>query len=475
MTAEERSGRAGRRPLRHEARITLLALAAVAPAMILALVLLWRSPLRAHVQVTLTLAILLIAVVSIAALRGRAVRALQTLSNMLAALREGDYTIRARGADTVSPLGLAFHELNALAGHLRQQRLDAREALALLRRVMEEIDVAIFAFDERGRLALLNGRAEALIAMPSERALGAGAEALGLAAALEGEAPRLVELALGGGAGRWEVRRGGYRWDGRPHRLVVLSDLTRSLREEERVAWQRLVRVLSHEINNSLAPIQSIAESLKSRIAGGAGMGEAGRAGSGAPGAPAKAPAGTDDEAARELTEGLAVIEARARALGGFISAYARLARLPAPRPQPHDVAAWVKRAVSLETRVAVAVEGGPDATIAADGDQMEALLTNLVRNAADAALETGGGARVRWSVAGGWLTIEVEDDGPGLSDTANLFVPFFTTKPEGTGIGLSLCRQIAEGHGGTIALASRAKARGPVASVRLPLAGPRT
>jgi PAS domain S-box-containing protein len=439
------------RALRHEFRITLLALVAGAPALLVALLLLWLGPHSGRVRVTLTIAMLLAWGIAVAALRERVVRPLQTLSNMLAALREGDYSIRARGAETTSPLGLAFHELNALADHLRRQRLDAKEATALLQRVMEEIDVAIFAFDDQGRLRLLNGRAEALIGLPAERALGADAASLGLSAALEGDAPRLVELPLKGAPGRWEVRRGGYRSDGRPHSLVVLSDLTRSLREEERVAWQRLVRVLSHEINNSLAPIQSIAGSLQTRIA----RGESGAT------------------AAREMTDGLQVIEARSQALGRFIHAYARLARLPAPRPQPLDLAAAARRAASLETRMTVTVEGGPDATLAADGDQIEALLTNLVRNAADAALETGGGARMRWSVADGWLQLEVDDDGPGLPDTANLFVPFFTTKPEGTGIGLSLCRQIAEAHGGTVALADRAGARGCRATVRLPLAGP--
>ena len=441
-----------RRPLRHETRITLLALVAGAPALVVALVLLWLGPHPARVRATLTVAMLLAWVAAVAALRERVVRPLQTLSNMLAALREGDYSIRARGADTRSPLGLAFHEVNALADALRRQRLDAKEATALLRRVMEEIDVAIFAFDDQGRLRLLNGRAEALIGLTPERALGADVESLGLSAALAGEAPRLVDLRLPGAPGRWEVRRGSYRWEGRPHHLVVLSDLTRSLREEERVAWQRLVRVLSHEINNSLAPIQSIAASLQTRIARG----------------------DYDPDTAREMTDGLSVIEARSQALGRFIHAYARLARLPAPRPRPLEVAAWVRRAASLETRLPVAVEGGPEASLTADGDQIEALLANLVRNAADAALETGGGARVRWSIEGAWLTLEVEDDGPGLSDTSNLFVPFFTTKTDGTGIGLTLCRQIAEAHGGTVTLVNRDRTRGCLATVRLPLAGPR-
>jgi len=444
--------RRARRRLAHETRVTLLTLAAGTPAVLTALALIWGTPHPGRVRVTLTAVVLAAWFGFTAAARERVVRPLQTLSNLLAALREGDYSIRARGADTGSPLGLAFYEVNALADALRRQRLDATEAVGLLRRVMEEIEVAIFAFDDAGRLRLVNPQGEALLALPAERALGADAGALGLSAALEGQTPRLVELALPGRSGRWEVRRGSYRWEGRPHELVVLADLTRSLREEERLAWQRLIRVLSHEINNSLAPIQSIASSLQTRLA------------RGAPG----------PEAAREMAEGLAVIEARSETLGRFLHAYARLAKLPRPRLGPVDVAAWARRAASLETRVAVEVGGGPDATLEADGDQMEALLTNLVRNAADAALETAGGARIRWETEGGWLTLHVEDDGPGVADPGNLFVPFFTTKPDGTGIGLTLCRQIAEAHGGALALANRPSARGCLATVRLPLQGAR-
>jgi PAS domain S-box-containing protein len=439
-----------RRPLAHETRVTLLTLAAGAPAVIAALVLIWGAPHPGRVRVTLTAVVVLSWIGFAAAARERVVRPLQTLSNLLAALREGDYSIRARGADTGSPLGLAYHEVNALADSLRRQRLDATEALGLLRRVMEEIEVAVFAFDEAGRLRLVNPRGAALLGLPAERALGADAASLGLAATLDGETPRMIELALPGHAGRWEVRRGSYRWEGRPHELVVLADLTRSLREEERLAWQRLIRVLSHEINNSLAPIQSIASSLQERLARGT------------------------PEAAREMAEGLSVIEFRSQSLGRFLQAYARLAKLPRPRLGTVDVAAWARRAASLETRVAVDVRGGPDATLHADGDQMEALLTNLLRNAADAALETQGGARIAWEMEDGWLVLRVEDDGPGVDDPGNLFVPFFTTKPGGTGIGLTLCRQIAEAHGGAVALANRTNGRGCLATVRLPLRGPR-
>ena len=313
---------------------------------------------------------------------------------------------------------------------------------------MEQIDVAIFAFDPERRLQLVNRGGAALLGMVPEHAQGLGAAELGLADTLEGHTPRLLELSFAGPAGRWELRRGSYRWEGRPHQLVVLSDLTRSLREEERTAWQRLVRVLSHEINNSLTPIKSIAGSLR-------------------------ASAVREVQAAglrTDLADGLAVIETRAEALGRFIQAYARLAQLPRPVPREVDVPDWVRRVATLETRVPVELTGGPAIAIQADGDQLDALLINLVRNAADAALETGGGVRIGWHTQDDSLLVRVEDDGPGIADTSNLFVPFFTTKPEGTGIGLSLCRQIAEAHGGSVTLAPGPRRRGAIATVRLPL-----
>jgi nitrogen fixation/metabolism regulation signal transduction histidine kinase len=440
-----------RRALTHEARITLVALGGGLPAVLVALLLIGRSIAGEGSRWLLGFVVVASWLGGVLALRGRFIRPLQTLSNMVAALREGDFSIRARGADTRSPLGLAFLEINALADTMRRQRLDVIEAVTLLRQVMEAIDVAVFAFDDAERLQLVNSGGERLLSVPAERLVGRTAAELGLGAVLQGETPRLVDLEHVGRAGRWELRRGRYRWEGLPHTLVVLSDLTLALREEERVAWQRLVRVLSHEINNSLAPIKSLAGSLRTA-------------------AERRAAAGTPAPGDADLFEGLGVIEGRAAGLGRFVQAYARLARLPRPQPAPVEVEAWVRRVAALETRIPVTVAGGPPVHLEADPDQLDAMLINLVRNAADAALETGGGARIRWEARGRMLALHIEDDGPGIADTANLFVPFFTTKEDGTGIGLTLARQIAESHRGTVTLDNRTDGRGAVATVRLPL-----
>jgi nitrogen fixation/metabolism regulation signal transduction histidine kinase len=430
----------------HERRVLQLALLAGLPGTIVSLTLLWRDNYSGKVQWTLALVIVCSWLITAFVLRERVVRPLQTLSNMLAALREGDYSIRARGAERDDALGLAYLEANLLGETLRTQRLGALEATALLRTVMADIDVAVFAFDDDQSLRLVNSAGERLLGAVAERLLGRTAEQVGLADCLVGESPRTMDVTFPGGAGRWEVRRGSFRQDGRPHTLLVLADVTKALREEELQAWRRLVRVLSHEINNSLAPIKSIAGSLQTLLD--------------RPHAPGEA----DDD----IRRGLSIIGGRSEALIRFMSAYARLARLPAPHRVPLDISTWVRRVAALETRLPVRIEPGPPTTIRADGDQLDQLLINLLRNAVDASLETGGDVCIRWTRQNGTVAIMIEDEGPGLPSSANLFVPFFTTKPQGSGIGLVLSRQIAEAHGGALLLENRKNGRGCIATFRL-------
>lgn len=434
--------------LSYERKVFRLALLGGLPAVVISIALLIHGGYSGKVQWTLGLIIIATWLIVATLLRERVVRPLQTLSNLLGALREGDYSIRARGADREDALGLAFLEANILGETLRSQRLGAMEAETLLRTVMAEIDVAVYAFDEHHRLRLVNRAGARVLDQSRERLLGRTAEQLGLLEPLRGESPRAMDMTLPGARGRWEVRRTVFRQDGRPHMLLVLADLSKTLREEELKAWQRLVRVLSHEINNSLAPVKSLAGSLQAILDR------------------QPRPKDADDD----LKRGLSVIAGRADGLVRFMSSYARLARLPTPQRVPVEVATWVRRVAALETRLPVRVAPGPELAIRADGDQLDQLLINLVRNAVDASLETQGGVTLGWSRHNGMLEVRVEDEGPGIESGANLFVPFFTTKPEGSGIGLVLSRQIAEAHGGTVTVENRPGASGCVALVRLPI-----
>jgi len=437
--------------LTYERRVQLFALAAGFPGSLIALLLLWFGPYTSQTAWTLTVLIVGAWLGFAASLRYRVMFSLQTLSNLLAAMREEDFSLRGRGARGDDSMGEVMIEVNALSETLRQQRLGALEATALLRTVMEEIDVAVFTFDGKNKLKLVNRAGERLLDRPAERTLGLTASELGLAECLDGEPARTMELSFPGGSGRWGVRRGSFRQGGSPHHLVVLTDLRRALREEERQAWQRLIRVLGHELNNSLAPIQSVAQSLETSLQ--------------RVEAPKEEAALFDD-----IRHGLSIIHSRTEALGRFMGAYTQLARLPKPSLAPVDFSDLAHRVAALERRLPVSLVEGPRVTLHADRDQLEQLLINLIRNAVDAAKETRGGVRMEWSSHASNLDLLIFDEGPGISNPANLFVPFFTTKPGGSGIGLVLSRQIAEAHGGSLTLENRTDRTGCKAHLRLPL-----
>jgi two-component system nitrogen regulation sensor histidine kinase NtrY len=433
--------------LSYDRRVTLLALAAGFPAVVVSLLLLWFGNYTWLVRTTASLIVVGLWLVVAIGLRDRIIRPLQTVSNLLAALREDDFSIRARVAEPNDALGQVMLEINTLAETLRTQRLGAQEATVLLRAVMAEIDVAIFAFDSGKRLVLVNRYGERLLGRDAAELIGRAADDLGLQGALT-DSSAIQDLSFPGGAGRWEIRRTKFWQGGTPHELFALSDLSQPLREQERLAWRRLIRVIGHELNNSLAPIKSIAGSLESLLG--------------------RTP--PPDDWRDDMQRGLAVIASRADALSRFTTAYARLARLPAPTRNVVDFGPLVRRVVTLESRLPISIDGSPDLTISADPDQIEQLLINLVRNAVDAALETGGGVQIGWTSQYHTLEVRIDDEGPGLQSTGNLFVPFFTTKSGGSGIGLVLSRQIAEGHGGSLMLENRPDRRGTRATLRLPL-----
>jgi nitrogen fixation/metabolism regulation signal transduction histidine kinase len=542
MSPRPRSRKPTRQSLSFEVRLrifcTFTALAVIGLAAgLLTLLHVSAGPLLATIAIV-TLILLLV----FAAFIEEAVRPIQTLANVVAALREEDYSFRARGASRDDALGQLSLEINALADTLQAQRVASLEAVALLRRVIAEMDAPVLAFDQDARLRLLNPAAERVFRLEPAKDLGKTANDLDLAGLLgeptEAPAETIIQLETptpgsrpgAEQAARWMIRRGTFRQRGVPHTLVVLSDVSAALREEERLAWRRLIRVIGHEISNSLTPIKSIAGSLRSRIL------------PPPPRAPIGAPDPTSDlsgsmtassfppmqstpqtaslpETAvltasfqRDLQRGLSVIENRAESLNRFVQAYRQLAQLPAPVVRRVPLVPLLERVISLEIRLDVRFLGAPDVDLLADPDQIEQLLINLVRNAVEAATicldedqaptHLADSARltpatvvipgeaeepafsrfaaegrcapqvtIRAIDEGDLVSIAIDDNGPGLANPDNLFVPLYTTKKSGTGVGLALARQIVEAHGGSIDLRNRQNTQGCRAEVRLPIA----
>lgn len=433
--------------LRFQDRIVLLTFVTLGPSWLVASTFIYHWDINITLRWSLFIAISLFVLIGAYVLRRRVVVPLQSLANLLEALREGDYSLRGRNVDPADAVGEVMVEVNSLSRTLHSQRLQALEAGVLLKKVIAEVDLAVFAFDSDRCLRLVNRAGERLLSAEAPTLLGRDAASLGLTDLLDEPSGRIVSRVFPGGAGRWEVRRRSFREDGRPHELLVISELSRALREEERQAWQRLVRVIGHELNNSLAPIKSMAGTLRTLIA--------------------REP--LPDDWREDAASGLTVIGDRAESLGRFMGGYAQLARLPAPRRRPCALASLISKVIPLVGGKRITMEGGPPVELEADGDQLEQVFINLLKNALEASGDLGG-VRVRWMVGNNAVEIDIEDDGPGVARTENLWVPFFTTKPGGTGIGLVLCREIVENHGGTIALENREQARGAVARIRLPL-----
>jgi Signal transduction histidine kinase involved in nitrogen fixation and metabolism regulation len=375
----------------------------------------------------------------------RVVYPLYTLAGLLEALREGDYSMRGVQGGV---LGDAIYDVNALADRLQQERLQFEDSSRLLGKTLAALDSAVLVFDHDARLRLLNPAAQRLLAGDRHALIGRQASELALDVLLAAPDARVIKHAFPGRSGRFDIRHAPLRNQGRSGQLLVINDVGRVLREEERQAWQRLLRVLGHEVNNSLASIHSLAGTLATVIE--------------------REPLA--DDWREDSRSGLQVIGNRAESLARFLAGYSRLAALPPPQRRDLDLAELVQTVARLEQRMPVQVEPGASLLVHADPDQLEQALINLLRNAVEASLSTAGQVVMRWRAEGERAVVEVLDGGPGLPSSDNLFVPFFTTKPGGSGIGLALVRQIAEAHEGGVSLSARNDAPGVLAQLWLPL-----
>lgn len=445
MAYETKARRHSRRAIR---RARLYSILLCLPALIFLGIFLYQRQLDPVPALLLAICLLIYLALAASALVDAIVRPVQTLTNVVSSLREGDYSFRARGAGAHDALGELAGEINALANLLQKQRVHSLEATALLARILEVMHAPLFAFDRQKRLRLVNNAGLKLLDRPGSRCLDRSASELGLDELLA--APDQSIRSFGATPARWLLRKADFRQDGAPHILLLLADVSVPLQEEQQAAWKRLVRVLGHELSNSLTPIKSIAGSLLARVDTLDG----------------------DRNTLNDFRRGLEVMESRADALHRFVQSYRQLAQLPPPHIRLVALGPLIERVALLEQRLPVQLAPGPAVTLDADPDQLEQMLINVLANAVDASLTNGGHpVRASWALTDANVQIEIEDRGLGIANLDNLFVPFYTTKSSGSGIGLALAQQIARAHGGEISLANREDGKGARATIRLPLA----
>jgi two-component system nitrogen regulation sensor histidine kinase NtrY len=431
--------------------LALLVLAGGLPATAIAILYAWFNAPTFELRIVFCALLVLVWVAAALSVRHRLTFPLQSLANLIEAVRYGDYALRGRRAARDDVLGDVVKEINALGSAMQQQRLASVEAGALVQTVLEELDTAVFAFDGEQRLRLVNRAAAELIGRTSASLVGRSARELGIDPLLARTEPAVLAFQFPARTGRFEVRQRTFREAGLPHTLVIVSDLSRTLRDEERRAWQRLIRVIGHEINNSLTPIKSLAGTLQRVLS--------------------RSDA-TASTSGRDLAEGLALIGDRAGSLSKFVATYSQLARLPPPSRHAVALRSLLQRLASLEPFAGTQLDAPYDVEVQADAGQLEQAIINLLKNAVEASQGAQNAVRLALARTRESAIIEVRDEGPGISNTDNLFVPFFTTKPGGSGIGLTLSRQIIEGHGGTLSLENRGDRSGCVARIMLPLSG---
>ena len=436
-----------RRGLPFQARIVILALAGGVPALLAAFVLLRDAPIADSVHRLIVVILVGVWVGFAIAVHKATIEPLRSIANLLEALRGGDYAIRGRHGRKGDALGDIVLEANRLGATLRSQRFEALESSALLNKVLAEVDVAVFAFDGEERLRLANRAAGALLRRHPDAMMGLTAAEAGLDSLVEGPPVSSESHTFPGRAGRWQVMRELFHEGGVPFRLLVVTDLSQALRDEERRAWRRLIRVIWHELNNSLAPIKSVIETSRDALA-----------------------AGSPDKSEREeLAHNLALVAERAESLRRFLSRYSELARMPEPTLAACDAAAILRQVAAVQPAGRVHFAAAEGTALRGDADQIQQALINLVRNAVEATPAGGAPVELRALRGKDSVVFEIEDSGPGVANPDNLFVPFFTTKPGGSGIGLVLARQVAEAHGGTLTLKNRDGASGCLARLVIP------
>ncbi len=367
---------------------------------------------------------------------------LRTSANLITAMQSGDHSLKAYQLSTKGALSEFNQVFNELSSALAEQQLISKEKQVLLHKVIAQIDVAIIAVDDKNNISLMNPNAEKLFSCRFDEMQGWPIKSLGLQEVLDGEYRKVVEFEIKEYKKKVYIHTDDYFEKGIRQRLIFITDIQHLLREEERQAWQKILRVLSHEINNSLAPIASISETLTRLLSNNTLKSDDN--------------AEINKELSDDLQEGLAVITERANSLNSFLQRYQQLSQLPTPDKKIFDCEPLFKSMALLFSDSHMQFNG-QSLFVYADEEQLQQVLVNLIKNAQQAMSEMiKGKIVISWQQRAERIEISIEDEGTGINNTDNIFIPFYTTKEEGSGIGLVLSRQIVINHGGDLTINNR-------------------
>lgn len=424
-------------------RIYSYALFAALPSFFVATWFIWQTNISPYGKTFITLFLITSLLVFAWAIRNQISFQFQTLSNLVEAVRLGDFSLRGIRRFRGDPLSELIEQINQLSDSLMEQRLASEEAYRLLEKTMNEINTAIFAFDANLNVKLANPAASSLVSVPLETLIGKSAQQLGLSQFLSEEsATKLIEHSFQGATGKWQIKSDAYRDQGKQRKLLFIQDLRQVLREEELNAWKNLMRVVSHEVNNSLFPVVSLGQTVKSMVNN----------------------ENKPDDWLDDVNQGLDIIAERTEQLSDFIRRYAKVAKMPKANKSLFPLDKLLCRVSNLMDEQKVHTNLYEPLTLFADESMIEQVLINLIKNG----LEAGDKVSIACEKARNRVFIHVKDNGPGINNTANLFVPFYSTKKQGAGIGLVLCRQIVEAHNGSLSLDNHVDG-GCIATIEIP------
>lgn len=427
-----------------EKRMLFTVLWAIIPSFILAIALLWNAELSFYLQSLVSIFLAASIIFSLSYFMSNIKDQFISLSNLVEALNIGDFSLRGKSEKAQSGHGDLIYQINTLADSLTTARYDFKESQLLLAKVIKQIKVAIIACDENHKITMVNPETESLLGMNESKLIHKKLTDLSLSQLEAVKSNSIENLTLGTRNARWHIYKDGFRDQGTQHTLYILSDMDLLLSQQEQKAWKDLVRVLSHEINNSLAPIISLTSTLDKMITH----------------------VDIDAEDKSDMQSGLTIIQDRATRLKRFILGYRELTHLPEPKKQDIDIVVVIEQLVTL-LKYPVKLNLPNELKINLDAAQIEQCLINLLKNAFEAG---GPDKEIELNVlVSEQLIIEILDQGDGIQNTDNLFVPLFTTKQQGTGIGLSLCKQIIQAHKGQLQLTNR-KSGGCRVEIKLPI-----